>query len=365
MVDLELVSGEYLLWKLFWEKMEQDEASCAIDTLLTPATVERTFSTLRKTYLRNACGQDKLSGLAVMSVHRSHKISTEKISDSASSKSISESVKDNGEVRESSEEKNEVGLAAKAVSEQICYNKEKSFFDTISCEAIERNKGGYQKLDRDSASSKSISESVKDNGEVRESTEEKNEVGTAAKAVSEQICYNKEKSFFDTISCEAIERNKGGYQKPDCLVFACFVDAKVAFNQVNLEKLLDKIDTKGVDRRIIGTLQYCESFPVLNGVRQGGVLSPLLYNLYLVRLNLCLAQTGVGCFIGGVCFNNLSHTDDLVILAPTVAALNHLPSICDEFTSANDIVFNTAKTMSMVSIPRGTPLKHIPTAWLS
>ena len=33
MVDLELVSGEYLLWKLFWEKMEQDEASCAIDTL--------------------------------------------------------------------------------------------------------------------------------------------------------------------------------------------------------------------------------------------------------------------------------------------------------------------------------------------
>ncbi|KAK2722522.1 protein LSM14 homolog car-1-like [Artemia franciscana] len=67
----------------------------------------------------------------------------------------------------------------------------------------------------DSASSKSSSESVKDNSEVRESTEEKNEVGTAAKAVSEQICYNKEKSFFDTISCEAIERNKGGYQKPD------------------------------------------------------------------------------------------------------------------------------------------------------
>ncbi|KAK2713861.1 hypothetical protein QYM36_009673 [Artemia franciscana] len=70
-------------------------------------------------------------------------------------------------------------------------------------------------------------------------------------------------------------------------VFACFVDAKAAFDRVNLEKILDKIDTKGVDRRIIGTLQYwfeverykikwsgyfSESFPVLNGVRQGGVL---------------------------------------------------------------------------------------------
>ena len=39
-------------------------------------------------------------------------------------------------------------------------------------------------------------------------------------------------------------------------VLACFVDAKAAFDRVNLEKLLDKIDTKGVDRRVIGTLQY-------------------------------------------------------------------------------------------------------------
>jgi len=142
-------------------------------------------------------------------------------------------------------------------------------------------------------------------------------------------------------------------------VFACFVDAKVDFDRVNLEKLLDKIHTKGVDRRFIATLQYwfevqrfkikwsgyfSESFPVLNGVRQGGVLSPLLYSLYVDDLNLRLAQTGIGCFICGVCFNNLSYADDLAILAPTVAALNHLLSVCDEFASANNIVFNTAKT---------------------
>ncbi|KAK2726253.1 hypothetical protein QYM36_000642 [Artemia franciscana] len=70
-------------------------------------------------------------------------------------------------------------------------------------------------------------------------------------------------------------------------LFACFVDAKAAFDRVNHQKLLGKIDTKGVDCRIIGTLQYwfevqrfkikwsgyfSESFPVSNGVRQGGVL---------------------------------------------------------------------------------------------
>ncbi|KAK2717752.1 hypothetical protein QYM36_006520 [Artemia franciscana] len=36
-------------------------------------------------------------------------------------------------------------------------------------------------------------------------------------------------------------------------VFACVVDAKAAFNRLNLEKLLDNINTR-VDRRIVGTL---------------------------------------------------------------------------------------------------------------
>jgi len=120
------------------------------------------------------------------------------------------------------------------------------------------------------------------------------------------------------------------------VVFVCLVDAKAAFDQVNLEKLHDKIATKGVDRHIIGTIQYrfegqrfkikwsgciSESFPVLNGVRQGRVLSPLLYNLYVDDLILRLAQTGVGCFICGVCLHNLRYADDLVILAPILFIL--------------------------------------------
>lgn len=106
LIDLEVISSEYSLWKVFWtNKMEQDKPSCAIEALsecnkelfpniftllkifsslpVTTATAERTFSTLRrlKTYLRNSCGQERLSGLALMSVHRSINISTEKVMD--------------------------------------------------------------------------------------------------------------------------------------------------------------------------------------------------------------------------------------------------------------------------------------------
>ncbi|KAK2715745.1 hypothetical protein QYM36_010350 [Artemia franciscana] len=67
--------------------------------------------------------------------------------------------------------------------------------------------------------------------------------------------------------------------------------------------------------------------------------------------------------LDGVMANQIKHVSPSLI-TPTVAALDHLLSICDEFASANDIVFNRAKTKCMAFILRGTPLKHIPMVWL-
>uniref|UniRef100_A0A1B6F3A3 Uncharacterized protein n=1 Tax=Cuerna arida TaxID=1464854 RepID=A0A1B6F3A3_9HEMI len=65
MVDLELVSSEYLLWKLFWEKqMKHDKPSCAIEAL-------------------SQCNRELFPNIfkLLMSVHRSHHIPTEKVID--------------------------------------------------------------------------------------------------------------------------------------------------------------------------------------------------------------------------------------------------------------------------------------------
>ena len=40
-------------------------------------------------------------------------------------------------------------------------------------------------------------------------------------------------------------------------------------------------------------------FPIGNGVKQGGILSPLLFNVYMDDLSLQLHRQPIGCSVGG------------------------------------------------------------------
>ena len=43
-----------------------------------------------------------------------------------------------------------------------------------------------------------------------------------------------------------------------------------------------------------------KQFKIVNGTRQGSVLSPALFSLYMDELLVELRKLGVGCHIGGV-----------------------------------------------------------------
>ena len=58
----------------------------------------------------------------------------------------------------------------------------------------------------------------------------------------------------------------------------------------------------------------------LSILRQGSISSPLLFNVYIVDLNLELNATKRGCTMGGIQMNNFSDADDMVILAPSMEA---------------------------------------------
>ena len=62
-------------------------------------------------------------------------------------------------------------------------------------------------------------------------------------------------------------------------------------------------------------------FSVNNGVREGGMLSPLLFNVYIDYLSVSLSKQPVGCCCGKTVVNHLMYADDIVLLAPSAKGL--------------------------------------------
>ena len=81
-----------------------------------------------------------------------------------------------------------------------------------------------------------------------------------------------------------------------------------------------------------------------NGVKQGGVISCLLFNLYIESLLVQLSNSGYGCHIAGVEAGALSYADEITLLCPSVWGSNEMLKICnkDRFEE-NNIIFNSTK----------------------
>ena len=170
------------------------------------------------------------------------------------------------------------------------------------------------------------------------------------------------------------------YVKHGSPVFACFLDVRKAFDRVNHWTLLYKLIQNDIPNFIIRFLMcwfdiqvYCikwgqfvsSEFRVSNGVRQGGILSPYLFNFYINDLNIKLADANVGCQLNGTSMNNFSYADDMCVISPSVAGLRKLLSICEEYASEHDIIFNAKKSMCMIFKTKTMKIYNMPKFYLS
>ena len=80
------------------------------------------------------------------------------------------------------------------------------------------------------------------------------------------------------------------------------------------------------------------------------MLSPALFAFYMKDLLSDLAQTGIGCNVGGVFSNVSAYADDMVILAPSWAALQRLIDIFSSHIHKIDMICNIKKTVCMANV---------------
>ena len=147
-----------------------------------------------------------------------------------------------------------------------------------------------------------------------------------------------------------------------------FLDTSKAFDRFDHWRLFTKLIDKHVPLFVIKLLVFwcsqqqitirwgitvSSSFHVTNGVKQGGIISPVLFNVYVYMddLSTSLNDSGIGGHIGEKTINHLCYADDICLIALSSSAMQQLLNICHTYFTEHSLLYNGNKSFSMCFKP--------------
>ena len=174
-------------------------------------------------------------------------------------------------------------------------------------------------------------------------------------------------------------------------VYCCLMDMTKAFDLVKHSTLFRKFLRAGLSVIFIRLLifiytnqfanirwnnQLSSTFSMTNGVRQGAILSGFAYCFYMNDLFSILRKNKSGCWIRGTFFGIIGYSDDSLLLAPSLDALQEMLHICESYAESHNLRFSTdknpekCKTKCMAFLLKNRPLPEMnlcgnPLPWVS
>jgi len=142
----------------------------------------------------------------------------------------------------------------------------------------------------------------------------------------------------------------------------CALDISKAFDRVDHFALLQGLIDRNVPRTFIDVLlnwlmksfvcaRWCGTlsfwYQLTAGVRQGGIMSPVLFAVYMDTLVVRLRSSGFGCKIADKFYGCLVYADDIMLISHTANAMRRMLAICDHFAADFDFKFNNTKSVAM------------------
>ena len=153
------------------------------------------------------------------------------------------------------------------------------------------------------------------------------------------------------------------YNKQNSNVHCAFVDLSKAFDNINHKLLIEKMITKNFPPILVKTIyalydnQYTyvnfnntksNTWKIGNGVRQGAILSPLLFNFYINEILVHLTKLNTGCSLFYQKTNVIGYADDVVLIAPCVYSLQILVNIFTSKIKELCLVINAKKSLYII-----------------
>ena len=210
--------------------------------------------------------------------------------------------------------------------------------------------------------------------------------GDSLTLAEEQFGFQRKSST--TLCSWTVKETINYFLNRDTPVFACFLDMSKAFDLVNYDKLFDKLKNR-ITPLFLRLLAYIylnqrynvswnsiisPSFNVYNGVKQGAILSPTLFSIYIDDLFDILKLSGFGCNIKGYFYGAASYADDIVFLSPSRTGLQHMIDLAKSYFDSLDLIIsmnleNPAKSKTkclafgMINDPFPLYIDNNPIAW--
>ena len=149
------------------------------------------------------------------------------------------------------------------------------------------------------------------------------------------------------------------YTKHGSTVLVAFLDCSKAFDTISHYGVFNKLIDRKVPLCFLKIVMYMllnmksrchwrgsysDYFSVSTGTKQGGVISPRIFTMYMDELIQRLRKKGVGCHIINLFLACIFYADDLCLVAPSRGAMQEMLNVCNEYCSEFCLTFNVKKS---------------------
>ena len=159
-------------------------------------------------------------------------------------------------------------------------------------------------------------------------------------------------------------------KKPRGSLFAAFIDLRSAFDLISRDRLWSKLESSSIDRRLLLLMyklhenttlrircnkegQLSDKVPTYNGVKQGCILAPLLFNFYINSMVTALSHPEFHPpKLANRHISLLLYADDAVLISQTPIGLKRALYALAQYCKEEMLQINYSKTKVLVFAQR-------------